>query len=89
MKKLLIILLVISNTSFIDSPKRYWQGCTIFLHEIPGEDDRTVITEIIQADNEKAARAIFNTQVKSLKQLKGLQQTMYIVYEIKAEDILR
>lgn len=95
MKKIILILFSLLSISMVDKQTKLWQGVTIYLRVAPLKDggtshDRTVITEVIEAPTLFRAKQIFNAYIiNSCKELKGLECTLYTVYEIKNDEVLR
>lgn len=84
-----LFFILLFNTSFIETKPKFFQGVTCFLHYAAKSEDRTIWVEVIQAESKIEAMRKFNTTIKSVGQFKGLEQTMYSVYEIYEEDIIK
>lgn len=92
MKKLIFLAIVLINTSFINVPKKYWKGWSMF-----GKPDHKchyngtiTFTMVIQAENLQKAKRLFNNRIIVYKDtVRGYKQLTYSVTEITAEDILK
>lgn len=90
MKKLILILLVVLNTSFIEPPK-LWLGRAF----VTMPTEIMSVVKIIKAKDEKTADKIFKKFIKQTPELKGgkIQEPnnplKYLILEIKPEDILK
>lgn len=92
MKKLLLIFIVVLNTSFIEVTPRFWNAfCSLKFRPTYSE----IIVEVIKADSKSQADKIFRKYLKTNKHLKnGVIETdptrpRYDIWEIKKENILK